>query len=96
MSEMCSSLCLSFNKITQSASLMSLFNIYIEHFNLLREGKKENQNQNSSGQIPPSGRQAGIQCWLCVDQTCRAIGGANEGLGRGRALSLGTGTGPAA
>lgn len=70
---------------------MSLFNIYIEHFNL--RGKKGNKKLRSDAAPWRASRYP-------VPAACRSdvqgVGGANEGLGRGRALSLGTGAVPAA
>ncbi len=68
---------------------MSLFNIYIEH--LIWGGKKETKKKLMSDAA--RWKESGDP----VPAVCRSdVGGANEGLERGRALSLGTGAVPAA
>lgn len=69
---------------------MSLFNIYIEHFNL--RGKKRKLLRSDAAPWKASRNPVPAACRSDV----QGVGGANEGLGRGRALSLGTGAVPAA
>ncbi len=70
-------------KITQYA-LKCPFLIFT--LNILTWGGKK-ETRNSSGQMPPRGRRAGIQCRLRVDQTCRVLVGQMKGWGEGE-LSL--------
>lgn len=70
---------------------MSLFNIYIEHFKLLREKKsKPKKKKKKKKKAPPvrcccrpGGKRAVIQCRLCGDQMCRVLVEQMKGWGEG-------------
>lgn len=75
---------------------MSLFNIYTEHFKLSRE-KKVNQKKKKfllrSDADGARWKESGNPVPAVCRSDVQGVGGANEGLGRGRALSLSLGTG---
>ncbi len=72
---------------------MSLFNIYIEH--LIWGGKKETKKKLLMSD-PARWKESGDPVPAVCRSDVQGFGGANEGLERGRALSLGTGAVPAA